>query len=59
MQDSSRVELLVAQINSAGKELADARLTYATKPRQFGLAGAGFVHHRPQYLTPVAHTCNL
>ena len=49
------VELLVAQINLAREELTDARLAYATEARQIGLGGAGFAHHRPQYLAPIAH----
>jgi hypothetical protein len=53
------VELLVAQLNLVGEELADARLAYAAEARQFGLGGAGLAHHRPQYLTPVAHIATI
>jgi hypothetical protein len=50
------VELIVAQVDLLGEELADAWLTHAAEARQFGLGGACLVHHRPQHLTPIAHT---
>ncbi|MDT5362559.1 MAG: hypothetical protein QOC69_4321 [Mycobacterium sp.] len=50
------VELLVAQVDLLGEELADAWLAHPAKARQFGLGGACLVHHRPQHLTPIAHT---
>jgi hypothetical protein len=46
------VELLIAEFNLVGEELADARLVHTAEPRQLGLGGACFVHHRPQYVTP-------
>lgn len=49
------VELLIAEFNLVGKELADARLVHTAESRQLGLGGACFVHHRPQYITPTAH----
>jgi hypothetical protein len=49
------VELLIAEFNLVGEELADARLVYATEPRQLRLGGACLVHHRSQYIAPITH----
>jgi hypothetical protein len=52
-------ELVIAEFNLVGEELADARLVYAAEPRQFRLGGARFMHHRPQHATTIAHPATI
>jgi hypothetical protein len=45
------VELVVAQLDRAGQELADAGLADAAEAGQLGLGGARFAHHLAEQVT--------
>jgi hypothetical protein len=49
------VELVVAQLDLAGQELADTGLANAAEARQCGLGGARFAHHLAEQVTASRH----
>ena len=53
------VELVIAQLDLAGQELADAGLANAAKARQRGLGGARFAHHLAEQVTTSRHITGI
>jgi hypothetical protein len=49
------VELVVAKLDRAGQELADAGLADTAETGQLGLGGARFAHHLAEYLATFRH----
>src|SRR5262249_26896004 len=49
------VELVIAQLDLPGEELADARLPHPAQTPQFRLAGARAEHDVAQYMTLIRH----
>jgi hypothetical protein len=49
------VKLLIAQVDLARQELADAGLAHTAEAGQLGLGGARFAHHLAEHLTASRH----
>jgi hypothetical protein len=50
------VELFVADFDTTGERLADARLPYASEPKRSQWVVLVSKHHLPQHITAIRHT---